>query len=755
MSKLYKCKDAFDRVILSQEEDIDPELLKTFCLIDKDPLVVEHALLNPTAKEDWVTKGLSRCSELDTEVFWDKRNKNLKKNIYKNKIVLFLKKTYPVRLFRKFLLALKVTYEGKKIRKSIEIYHEEKLVMTDTKFKIRFTGGFGDCLRMISLQSSMLEHHKKHKIKIYWVYSDQNLVNFVYDKLQGSTFENNWIYVRDYDIIDYNNGVSAIDYGYPTHQTLYDFLKLFDFFELISQEQFATLQVPELSNWRCHKYPSYDMTKQLNNLYKDERLGLDIILSKDEEYELDNLLQGNSFTFCIQLSGRDKRKKYSDKNNLELLNLILKNYPQSKIFLIDQPKSKPNQKLLFDNRIIDLVGKLSIRQLSKLIQEVDYLISPDSYAKYLRNWVNKPQTILYADVSHNTITEGDISNFIVLENCFNTVNLLTNNKVKILGTNYKVIESKLLVENFVQSIDDISPQEIINSISIVKLVTVTCKRDLNQMILQSHSIDKFVTVRCEHHVFIEDDAMTLEEWQDILSPFYKKHRLVLHKTNVPLNSTGWFRQQVTKIEAVKFIDDDYLVLDSKNFFIKHTDLHYDIPEGTWYLNFNNWTDEFINFLSSEYKCKTSKYFYTQQTPFKIRKEVALKILHSINMCEIFDKCAEKKIWPSEFVLYSIYSDYTIDPKNWDRFSEKSIYHTWWWNNQLDESQFDTIYNSSVEILGLHKNVWYHKNEKIKLLANWLCSKGLLQDYVYPATINMDWGDTYLYDENKSTNLQSS
>ena len=627
------------------------------------------------------------------------------------------------------------------------MFNKSKSIMHDKEFKIRFSGGFGDCLRMISLQSSLLEHHKRNGIKIYWVYSNQNLIDLVYNKFKGATINSNWVYVRDYDLIDYNNEVSAIDLGYPTHQTLYDFLQLFDYFELVSQEQYEQLKVSELSNWRCDHYPSFDESKQLRGLYDNEVLGLDINLSEKEQHEINSLLNDTSCTFCVQLSGRDHRKKYSDENYIKVFKLIFEKYPSSKIFLIDQPKNHPNSELLFDDRIVDLIGKLSIRQLAKLIQDVDYLISPDSYAKYLRNWVNKPQTILSADVSYRTSNDD----FLILNDCFHSVNLLLNDKIKVLGATYEIKKNKLIKGKLTKYINDITPKEIADSIYIgKKLVTVTCKRDLNQMILQSHSIDKFVTEKCEHHVFIEDNELPLSKWEEILKPFYSKHRLILHKTDINLNCAGWFKQQIIKIEAVKVVNDDYLILDSKNFFVKPTDLKYDIPEGTWHLNFDLWTDDFINFLRNEYKYEVPKYYYTQQTPFKIRKEVALKILNSVDMYEMFDICTNQKIWPSEFVIYLIFSDLRPNIINWEKYNANPIYHTWWWNNQLKISEFENIYNSSVEILGLHKNVWYHKNEKMQVLADWLCTKGLNKEYVYPATVYMDWGNTYLYDEKSPT-----
>lgn len=281
-----------------------------------------------------------------------------------------------------------------------------------------------------------------------------------------------------------------------------------------------------------------------------------------------------------------------------------------------------------------------------------------------------------------------------------------------------------------------------------KLVTVTCDRDLNQLILQSHSIDLFVKEKIQHFIFVENTTKSIEDWYKILKPFYSKHDLQLFLQNVNADMHGWYNQQIIKLNAVNYINDDYIVLDSKNFFIKPTNLNYTIPEGSYLLlDSTGWTDKFSKYLKNVYNLSVPTYFYTQQTPFFMRKSVVERILTSIDINKLFVDCAKEQIYPSEFLLYGIFSDIKPNKKEWNKnYESHTIYFTWWWNYQIEESEFENIYNSTVDILGIHKNVWFHKNNKIKILCNWLVSKGLNLRYVAPATINMDWGDTYLQDE---------
>lgn len=125
----------------------------------------------------------------------------------------------------------------------------------------------------------------------------------------------------------------------------------------------------------------------------------------------------------------------------------------------------------------------------------------------------------------------------------------------------------------------------------MELLTVTCERDLCDMLLQAYSIDKFIQDRCKHHVVIEDGSKSFQEWKDILSPYYTNHDLVLHYYERPdldfiddfipyphrpdaksgIGGIGWRRQQVLKMAITAELDcEAVLVLDSKNIFVRPT-----------------------------------------------------------------------------------------------------------------------------------------------------------------------------------------
>lgn len=292
---------------------------------------------------------------------------------------------------------------------------------------------------------------------------------------------------------------------------------------------------------------------------------------------------------------------------------------------------------------------------------------------------------------------------------------------------------------------------------MLDIVTVTCSRDLPQMALQAHSIDIFVKKSITHYIFIEDYKFDEEHWLNTLSLHYNRHSLKIYHGLLEkdlMTGDGWSRQQLLKLFAAKYVDKNYLILDSKNLFIKDTNLNYEITEGTWIRNThdNVYSDlkPFYYFLIGYLKKSPPTNLYTAHTPFIMKKDTVLKILEEHDIKNLFLLSIENNMRPSEFLLYSFYCDkepLEIDQTTWwGKYNDIStIYKTWWRDKDLDPTKLESIYNSNVEILGIHKNLWYYKNNKIRKLADWLCTKGLSEIYVHPATVSMTWGNWLIQD----------
>lgn len=117
----------------------------------------------------------------------------------------------------------------------------------------------------------------------------------------------------------------------------------------------------------------------------------------------------------------------------------------------------------------------------------------------------------------------------------------------------------------------------------MEIVTVTCKRDINEILLQAQSIDLFVEQPTTHIVLPEDARLSCDEWYDILSPFYTRHTLKVLPTPPREDreeefydpwSYGWRRQEMLTFAGSEYVTSDrYLSLDSKNIFIRSVDLN--------------------------------------------------------------------------------------------------------------------------------------------------------------------------------------
>lgn len=272
------------------------------------------------------------------------------------------------------------------------------------------------------------------------------------------------------------------------------------------------------------------------------------------------------------------------------------------------------------------------------------------------------------------------------------------------------------------------------------LLTVTCTRDLKQMILQAHSIDVFVTTRCTHWVFIEDTETSREEWIDLLSPFYTRHTLKLvYNYLTDFDHPGWYRQQILKLYAVKLIQDDYLILDSKNFFIKSSNLDWDLVESSGLVTNIKYSikglfGDFQIFLKDYLDKDIGDYHYEAWSPFKARKKIVKRILKEMDLFDCFKKCIDRKIYPSEFGLYSWFTDVDLEKNNLhiDDYHKNTRFLTYW-----EDAHLTRPISDNIEVLGIHRDVCYIKDYKLVDLAVDLSQRGLDQQILNNG-FNIKW-----------------
>ena len=268
------------------------------------------------------------------------------------------------------------------------------------------------------------------------------------------------------------------------------------------------------------------------------------------------------------------------------------------------------------------------------------------------------------------------------------------------------------------------------------LVTVTCNKERHLMLLQAESIHKFLEPCC-HWIIVNEKITDIEAWEEYLSPFYSRHELKIisqqqlfeNKENI----YGHFTQQVCKLKIANLIKDDYLILDSKNFFIKPSDINeWDSYIGSGIIEFvNEPPDDYLDYQPykngndkswvnaiEQYKNMldlkvTPLYFLKPITPFKIEYEVLKNsnILDDIFYKLLFIDGRKINYGISEFILYSFLAyDKIVPGKNTviDNNHIKNICISYFpssFDLFLDEKfsvdKLITI-NSRIKIFGFHR-----------------------------------------------------
>jgi hypothetical protein len=246
------------------------------------------------------------------------------------------------------------------------------------------------------------------------------------------------------------------------------------------------------------------------------------------------------------------------------------------------------------------------------------------------------------------------------------------------------------------------------------LLTVTCNRDFQQMILQAESISKFVKP-CIHWVIINEPDPDINYWRHHLTPYYKNHMLKVKPRLVESTvENGWYTQQLQKIAAAQLILKDYMVLDSKNFFIKNVDIDNfqhilgngnQVPSSSYKKN----VQRFLSHCSKLFNKPIPEKLLTEFTPFVIKYKPLVDVLQKYNTIELipeYKNFGNYKV--SEFLMYSILIQ---DLEEYQNFNEPVSSCTTVWGNYNDSNINPIITTEELKLLS-----YAFVNDNIKLLG---------------------------------------
>jgi len=229
----------------------------------------------------------------------------------------------------------------------------------------------------------------------------------------------------------------------------------------------------------------------------------------------------------------------------------------------------------------------------------------------------------------------------------------------------------------------------------MKLVTVTCVMDQQAMILQAESIHKFLSP-CTHYVIVNEINPDLVQWRKLLASYYVTHKLILLRFT-EYEGSGWHTQQTFKLIVGEHIDDDYLILDSKNFFIKPCQL------SEWEGRYGDGT---IRNLHDKEDFIAASFRYSEKlnlppltrclnmgTPFVISNRVIMRTTNYNGLVRWFND--QQDILNSEFVLYSYLLGDELP------VTDTIKWHKSWWKEDI--INIDNC-PDHIKVLGVHRDI---------------------------------------------------
>jgi hypothetical protein len=272
----------------------------------------------------------------------------------------------------------------------------------------------------------------------------------------------------------------------------------------------------------------------------------------------------------------------------------------------------------------------------------------------------------------------------------------------------------------------------------MNLVTVTYHGEKEMMQLQADSLEMYVDQPHTHIVIIQDMVMTRQEWWTYLKPHYKKHKLKLYSREEICRMDdgigGWYQQQLAKIYiSWKVETDSYLILDSKNFFIKPTDLsQWSVQEGNGFpalpevpwkqvidMPFEEMIEDFCRLIEFKTQLPRPEFFLRPHPPFKMKTAHA----RSMSDYDLIPLFTYEGVLPSEFILYQYFNKDTCRD---DRRICENFFTPEQIEDRLDLARIEA--DDGIKMLGIHRRSISPQLAE-KKLVEWLIARGFERDVV--------------------------
>lgn len=262
------------------------------------------------------------------------------------------------------------------------------------------------------------------------------------------------------------------------------------------------------------------------------------------------------------------------------------------------------------------------------------------------------------------------------------------------------------------------------------LVIVTCCKDYWKFEMLCKSLNLFLEP-AKIIIIINEDDSYVPIWKSFYNVACKNHlgkhtvqiytRADLYGFEIPyMHIDGWVHQQVLKLFAAQVVDDDeYLVLDSKNFLFRKTsveNIKQTEPTTDWMLPpVERFCIECCNFFNVKYTGRDMFYVTQNITPFILQTSVVRDLVKHFQDKKHFYSWFQNLSYidgvaPTEFIVYEVFAKKLGKEKTSGLCTQNSC--TIWQHTLLETEKHKHVYRYvlqqaklyDIKVSGFHGGV---------------------------------------------------
>lgn len=263
----------------------------------------------------------------------------------------------------------------------------------------------------------------------------------------------------------------------------------------------------------------------------------------------------------------------------------------------------------------------------------------------------------------------------------------------------------------------------------MQALIVTCNRDTWQFRLQCQSIGKYLEP-CDLHIVINEfrPDTWLEWFYTNCMPHLSNHKVsvythadffdILLFQRIIVNS-GWVTQQIFKLAFSYKTDAPYIVLDSKNWFIRPSNLveipkrpRTALPPAEFVIFYSKALEKFESVRTLKYR--------SEVTPFHMDPVIVRKLVDEFGGIDPFVEWFTSIEIPSEFMVYDLFAQ--LQGLDLDLGTHSNYSKSYWQDEKvLDINQFKRdLLDTNIHLIAIHSALVKTVNtDEIEALLNTL------------------------------------